>query len=101
VTPVRVGALESGQLSGHCGLRVRIGAERRVANDPDRTSDIPRTGLFINLDIALSGKQPAGYCGFFLGGGPASFAGREAATGRGGGFGAAALGGDTLANGLA
>jgi hypothetical protein len=37
VTPVRVGALESGQLSGHCGLRVRIGGERRVAIDPERT----------------------------------------------------------------
>jgi hypothetical protein len=42
--------------------------------------------------------------GFFLGGGPGCFAaGRDTATGRGGGggFGAAALGRDTAANGFA
>ena len=33
-----VGALESGQLSGHCGLRARPGEERREANDPEETS---------------------------------------------------------------
>jgi hypothetical protein len=37
VPPVGVRALESDQLSGHCGLRVRIGGERRVANDPIQT----------------------------------------------------------------
>jgi hypothetical protein len=32
---VRVRALASGQLSGDCGLRVRLGRERPVAIDPE------------------------------------------------------------------
>jgi hypothetical protein len=30
-------ALESGQLSGHCGLRIGLNGERPVAIDPTRT----------------------------------------------------------------
>jgi hypothetical protein len=55
-----------------------------------------------SIDGLLKRPQPAGYSGFFLGGGPDGFAGREAVTGRGdAGFGATALGGDTTASGLA
>jgi hypothetical protein len=46
--------------------------------------------------------QTTSYSGFFLGGGPAGFAGLEAVTGRAGaGFGGLALGGDTAASGFA
>jgi hypothetical protein len=31
-------ALESGQLSGHCGLRIWLNGERPVAIDPQQTS---------------------------------------------------------------
>jgi len=32
-------ALESGQLSGHCGLRIWLNGERPVAIDPQRTKE--------------------------------------------------------------
>src|SRR6266581_482799 len=35
-------ALESGQLSGHCGLRIWLNGERPVAIDPNRSSAFPR-----------------------------------------------------------
>ena len=54
VTPVRVGALKSAQLSGHCGLRVRIGAERRVANDPYATFGVRLVWPPLLLDGAAS-----------------------------------------------
>ena len=35
-------ALESGQLSGHCGLRIGLNGERPVAIDPSQTSPRPQ-----------------------------------------------------------
>ena len=56
--PVRVKAVESGQLSGHCGPRVRLGGERRVANDPNTDIKSPRVHAgvlaFCMLTIAIS-----------------------------------------------
>jgi hypothetical protein len=40
-------ALESGQLSGHCGLRIGLNGERPVAIDPKRTSATWAVALFV------------------------------------------------------
>src|SRR5882724_13207030 len=37
-------ALESGQLSGHCGLRIGLNGERPVAIDPEQTSALRQPG---------------------------------------------------------
>jgi hypothetical protein len=43
-------ALESGQLSGHCGLRIWLNGERPVAIDPFKTlSRLAFLGSFVNI----------------------------------------------------